>query len=133
QFFLEYRPHLEDVEFWGVNPGMNWKLSDKIELDVAANWTQSDFHRESPTFLPSTPMGQGVIVNYENDGGIPRITSNIDLNDPANFGWNPGSRVNIQDEYRETETKGARASLTFGDTNFNVKVGAAYDDVMREI
>jgi TonB-dependent receptor len=133
QFFLEYRPHIEDVEFWGVNPGMTWKISDKIELDVAANWTKSEFHRESPTFLPTTPLGQGVTVTYENNGGIPSITSNIDLNDPANFGWYPGSRVNIQDEYRDTETKGARASLTFGDEAFNVKVGGAYDDVMREI
>ena len=41
------------------------------------------------------------------------INSSRDLNNPANFGW-PGGRVNMQDEKRETETKGVRANLTFG-------------------
>ena len=37
------------------------------------------------------------------------IDSNVDLNNPANFGW-AGGRVNIQDEKRETETKGGRGA-----------------------
>ncbi len=41
--------------------------------------------------------------------------------------------MNIQDEYRTTETKGVRGDLTWGDTHLNVKVGAAYDDVSRSI
>ena len=43
-----------------------------------------------------------------------RSTTNVDLNNPASFGWT-GGRVNIQDERRHTETKGVRANLTWGD------------------
>jgi len=71
-------------------------------------------------------------VNYTNNGGIPNIQSSLDLNNPANFGWD-GGRVNMQDEERETETKGTRASLTWGDSSFSVSAGGAYDDVERRI
>jgi hypothetical protein len=72
-------------------------------------------------------------VNYTNDGGIPTVMdTNVDLNSPSSFVWN-GGRVNMQDEKRETETKGGRASLTWGDDKLNVKFGGAYDDVSRAI
>jgi TonB-dependent receptor len=132
QFFLEYRPFIETVEFWGVNPGLEWNITDELRLDVQANWTESDFHRESPSVLVITPASSGVTVNYTNDGGIPDIQTNVDLNNPASFGW-PGGRVNIQDERRHTETKGARWNLRWGDDQFNVRIGGAYDDVSRRI
>ena len=132
QFFLEYRPFLEDVEFWGVNPGFEWQISDNLRLDLQGNWTESKFHRESPTVLVITPANSGVTVEYSNDGRMPVIDTNVDLNDPANFGW-PGGRVNIQDERRSTRTRGVRGDLTWGDDEFNLKVGAAYDDVQRRI
>ncbi|MGH7082383.1 MAG: TonB-dependent receptor plug domain-containing protein, partial [Acetobacteraceae bacterium] len=28
QFFLEYRPYIEDTNFWGTNPGLNWRVND---------------------------------------------------------------------------------------------------------
>jgi TonB-dependent receptor len=133
QFFLEYRPHLEKTKFWGVNPGIEWEITDKLKFDLQGNYTWSDFHRESPTVLVITPPNSGVTVNYDNSSGdMPNITTNIDLNNPANFGW-PGGRVNIQDERRRTETKGVRGNLTWGDTVFNIKAGAAYDDTSRRI
>ena len=61
------------------------------------------------------------------------ITSGLDLNDPNNFGWNAGSRVNIQDERRLNRSKGARGDLTWGDTALNLKIGGAFDDVSRRI
>ncbi len=132
QAFLEYRPFIEDTEYWGVNPGMSWQFTDRLSLDVQGNYTKSEFHRESPTFLVITPASSGMTVTYTNDGGIPVIASSTDLNDPANFGW-AGGRVNMQDEKRETETKGGRANLTWGDETLNVKFGGAYDEVSREI
>lgn len=132
QWFLEYRPFIEEVEFWSVNPGMEWQLNDWISFELKGNWTKSEFHRESPTVLVITPASSGVTVNYTNDGYLPVINTNIDLNDPSNFGW-AGGRVNIQDERRWTETKGVRGDFTFGDAAFNVRVGAAYDDVSRQI
>jgi TonB-dependent receptor len=132
QAFLEYRPFIEDTEFWGANPGMSWQLSERLRFDVQANYTKSEFHRESPTFLVITPANSGMTVNYRNQGAIPVIESSLDLNNPANFGW-AGGRVNIQDERRETQTQGARANLTFGDEALSVGFGAAYDEVSREI
>jgi TonB-dependent receptor len=133
QFFLEYRPYIEDTEFWGANPGLTWQMNDTMTLDFNANKTHSWFHRESPSVLAITPGSSGVTVNYVNDGGLPSVTSNVDLNNPANFNW-PGARVNIQDERRVTETKGARTDFTWSKLSAaNVHIGAAYDDVMRRI
>jgi TonB-dependent receptor len=132
QFFLEYRPYTEETEFRSVNPGFEWEISDRLKLSAAANYTKSEFHRESPTFLVITPGSSGLTVKYKNDGSIPTMESNVDLNNPANFGWN-GGRVNIQDEKRITETRGARADLKWGDREFNIQFGASYDDTMRRI
>lgn len=133
QFFLEYRPHNEDTTFWSINPGFEWKLSDKLTVDGQVNATRSTFHRESPTVLVITPASSGVTVTYDNTkGGTPTISSNVDLNNPANFGW-AGGRVNVQEEKRLIETKGARANVNWGDRAFNVAGGAAYDDISRRI
>ena len=62
------------------------------------------------------------------------IQSTVDLNNPANFGWNAGSRVNIQDEKRDTETKGVRTNFTWGKGKaVNLQFGASYDDILRKI
>jgi TonB-dependent receptor len=132
QMFLEYRPFIETTDFYGVNPGMSWQISERLSADLQANYTNSTFHRESPTVLPITPGSSGITVNYDNTGSIPLISSNIDLNDASRFGW-AGGRVNMQDEERETETKGARFNLTWGDDDLNIRGGAAYDDVSRSI
>ncbi|HXS27771.1 MAG TPA: TonB-dependent receptor [Steroidobacteraceae bacterium] len=133
QFFLEYRPYTEDTRFWGTNPGFSWKISDLFNLDVQGNYTKSSFHREVPSVLFATPSGDNVVVDYVN-GSVPQIASNVDLNDPANFVWNGSSRVNIQDERRETETKGARFNFKVGrEGPLNFQFGAAYDDILRHI
>ncbi|RYD59788.1 MAG: TonB-dependent receptor [Sphingomonadales bacterium] len=134
QFFLEYRPYLDTQDYWGVNPGLDFVVNDWIKGDIQANYTKSNFRRESPTVLVITPASSGVTATYKNDGTIPVVTPNIDLNNPANFGWAGGGRVNLNGEERETETKGVRGSLIFGDTSrFSIRVGAAYDDTRRRI
>jgi TonB-dependent receptor len=131
QFFLEYRPYNETTDFWGSNPGLNWRVNDWLSGDVQANYTKSTFHREVPSVLVAT--ANDVTINYSNNGGIPIAASNVDLNNPANFSW-VGGRVNMQDERRETTTKGIRFDTTFGKGGlFNVKFGAAYDDIWRHI
>jgi len=135
QFFLEYRPYYDTTEFYGANPGAEFRINDFVKGDIQANYTHSDFHRESPTVLVITPPNSGIVVDYDNTGGgIPSVTTNVDLNNPANFGWNGGGRVNLNGEDRETETKGIRGSLLFGDEKrFSVRVGGAYDDTKRRI
>ena len=133
QFFLEYRPYTETTQFYGFNPGFDWKLNDQLDLSASANYTRSTFHRESPSFLVITAPSSGLTVNYTNNGDIPQMSSNVDLDNPANFQWN-GGRVNIQDEKRVTETKGARADLKWSmDPTFTLQVGASYDDTSRSI
>jgi TonB-dependent receptor len=134
QMFLEYRPYIETVNFYGVNPGLTWDISDAFKFDLQANKTQSSFHREVPSVLVATPLGDGMTVDYTNNGGIPTIASGVNLDNPANFGWNAGTRVNIQDERRDTETAGTRANFTWSVIKgLDVKVGAAYDDILRKI
>jgi TonB-dependent receptor len=131
QFFLEYRPYFEDTELWGTNPGLNWRANDWLSGDIQANYTKSTFHREVPSVLVAT--ASNLTVNYTNDGGIPTIASDVNLNDPASFSW-AGGRVNMQDERRETSTKGLRLDVTLGKGGaFNVKTGLAYDDIWRHI
>jgi len=132
QHFLEFRPYVEDVTLWGANPGMEWQLADKLTLDAQMNITRSKFKRDSPTVGPVTPASSGNTVTYANGGGIPDITTNIDLNNPSAFTWN-GGRLNQQSELRDTETKGFRTNLTWGDKAFNVRAGVALDDVSRRI
>jgi TonB-dependent receptor len=134
QFFLEYRPYDDEQQYWGVNPGLDFVINDWIRGDIQANYTKSDFRRESPTVLVITPPSSGVTATFKNDGGIPQVTTNVDLNNPANFGWAGGGRVNLNGEERETHTKGVRGSLLFGDASrFSARVGAAYDDTRRRI
>ncbi|WP_426167653.1 TonB-dependent receptor [Pseudoduganella sp. R-32] len=133
QHFLEFRPYTEDVTLWGANPGMEWKINDKWKMDAQANITRSTFLRDSPTVMPITALGTGNTVAFDNTSGdVPTISSNIDLNNPANFQWS-GGRVNLQQEKRNTETKGARANVTWGEKSFNVKAGFALDDISRRI
>jgi TonB-dependent receptor len=132
QWFLEFRPYTETVDLKGVNPGFVWKLQPNLTLDGQANWTKSSFTRESPTVLPITALGTGVTVQFVNGGGVPSITTNIALNNPANFIWS-GGRVNLQEEIRDTDTKGGRLNLRWGDNAFNVQGGISYDDIDRRI
>ena len=81
----------------------------------------------------AAPAG-GVYATFTNAGQLnpPTITTNIDLNNPANFQWNNG-RVNLQDEKRYEFTQGAHADYTWGGDLIALKAGAAYDDIFRNI
>jgi hypothetical protein len=112
QWFLEYRPYIETVNLWGVNPGMEWEAGKNLVLDAQANFNKSDFHASPPTVGPVTRASSGVTVNFTN-GEIPTIATNINLNDPTLFVWD-GGRVNQQEEFRKTEAKGGRLNSQVG-------------------
>ena len=120
QFFLEYRPFIEHLTYWGVNPGLEYQFSPMLRFDINGNYTKSTFHRELPSVLVITPANSGVTVNYDNTAGpIPMITTNVDLNNPANFGW-PGGRVNIQDEKRRYHQPKGRVAASSGVTSTSI-------------
>jgi TonB-dependent receptor len=133
QFFLEYRPYTERTTYYGINPGAEWQIAPKLKLTLQGDYNRSTFHRASPSVVVNTPVNSGTTVTYKNNGDIPSIDTNVDLNDPSNFVWAGGGRVNIQDERRVTLNKGARGDLTWGDDHFNIKVGGNYDDISRRI
>ena len=148
QFFLEARPYHEKGDFYSINPGGSWQIDDLLRVDFQVNASRSHFFRDSPTYLfvtcPSAgnpagvpgcaaPAG-GVYATFSNPAGapFPAITTNIDLNNPANFQWNNG-RVNLQDEKRYTFTDGAHIDGTWGGDRIALHAGVAYDDVYRSV
>ncbi len=132
QFFLEYRPWFEKNSFNSINPGFEWKINDTLTWTFNANYTSGHFRRDSPTVLVVTKPNANVTATYTNTNGNPVITSNVDLNNPANFQWD-GGRVNLQSEERWTKTRGVHTDLKWGTSEFNVQAGLAYDDTQRQI
>lgn len=130
--FIEFGPRRDKVDLLGINPGMEWKITPKLSLDVAGNWNRSRFTHEAPTVMPITAPNSGNTITYSNGGGVPSIVSNLDLNNPASYQW-VGGRVNVQNELRETETKGFHTNLAWGDKKLLVKGGFAWDDIDRTI
>ncbi|MDR6787450.1 TonB-dependent receptor [Sphingomonas sp. BE138] len=132
-FFSENSLFNQDTEFWNVTPSASWKPTDRVKVDLSANWGKSTFFREQPTFGFQTAPNSGVEVNYDNttDSPQPLITPNRDLGDP-NLGWQ-WYRANVQNVRRKTETKGAHLDVYVGDDTVNVKFGAAYDEAQRSI
>lgn len=148
QFFLEARPYHEKGDFISINPGGTWQINDLMKLDFQVNASRSHFFRDSPTYLfvtcPSTPNpagtpgctapAGGVYATFNNPPGAayPQITTNIDLNNPANFQWN-NARVNLQNGRRYTQTSGAHVDYTWGGDRIAFHAGVAYDDAFRAI
>ncbi len=130
--FIEFGPRRDKVDLLGINPGAEWKITPTLVLDAQANWNRSRFTHMAPTVMPITAPNSGNTITYANNGGVPSIVSNLDLNNPASYGWT-GGRVNIQNELRETETKGFHTNLAWGDKKLTVRGGLAWDDIDRTI
>nr|WP_255682547.1 TonB-dependent receptor [Dyella sp. 2HG41-7] len=134
QYFLEARPYEEHVKFYNINPGgeLLFGSDENIKLDFQGYSQRSWYLNQAPSILVSSPLGQGITVNYKNAGGnYPTITPSANLNDP-NLGWGY-YRVNVQNESRVTDNKGTREDLQFGSDDNNLRVGIAYDDIARQI
>ncbi|MEH3105480.1 MAG: TonB-dependent receptor [Sphingomonas phyllosphaerae] len=132
-FFSENSLFNQRTEFWNVTPSVSWRPTERVKVDLSANWGKSNFFREQPTFAFQTAPNSGVEVTYDNTTGSPQpiISANRDLGDP-NLGWQ-WYRVNVQNIRRETETKGAHLDVYVGDDQLNLKAGAAYDEAQRSI
>jgi hypothetical protein len=130
-FFLENDIFNQTTKFYNVNPTCAGSRRQGV-VDAQVNYGHSTFFREQPQFDFQTPRESGLEVYYQaGDSGQPSITTNRDLGDP-NLGWK-WYRVNVQNIARETTTKGAHVDARFGDSDVNIKVGAAYDEASRSI
>jgi TonB-dependent receptor len=142
---VEARPYVEHGNFYSVNPGMSWQATDLLHVDFQLNASRSNFFRDAPTFYvvtapPSqnaaipgpTPPPGGPVSTYTLAAPTPITTSNIDINNPANYQWNNGL-VRLQDERHITKTQGAHLDLKYGGDELAVKVGFAYDDAFRQV
>lgn len=127
--FLEDRPYYEKGDFFSINPGMDWQVTELLNVKVQANASRSHFYRHYPSIGLYT---QATEVAYSNTGGIPTFKSTLDLQDPHAWGWS-GSRAWIQNEKRYTYTDGARLDASYGGDVIAVKFGVAYDEVYRNI
>jgi TonB-dependent receptor len=133
QNFFEHGYRRDKVNMLGINPGMEWKITPTLKLDAQVNYTRSSFSHEAPTvYLITAPNSGNTVTFNNNNGGIPSVVASTNLNDPNSYVWNTG-RVNVQNEFRKTETKGFHSDLTWGDEKFNLKGGVAYDDITRRI
>lgn len=129
RLFLEARPYTEEVDFINVNPGVHIQFAPNFGMDFQLNQSRSTFFREQPTIGLTL---SGVTLEYDNSGGdFPTFTYAENANDP-NAGWQ-WLRVNLQNEKRVTETEGAHADFTWGDDDFNLRFGAAWDNISRTI
>jgi TonB-dependent receptor len=149
---LEARHYLEDGDFFNINPGMEWKVTDLLDVSLQFNVSRSHFLRNSPSIMFSTCSSDhtnssyGATTGYCDapDGGVyayidntngktyPKVSSNLDWNDPANYQWGKG-RVNMQSEKRYTETYGTHLDVKYGGETIAVKAGASYDYIFRGI
>jgi len=132
---LEARPYKEKSDYFSLNPGMDWQVTDMLHVDANVNYSRAHFFRDSPTFLFSTPAG---ILHYNNTGAVPTFTMDglpgaDGLNDPTNYGWYSGSDLRLQQERRYEYTKGAHINAAYGGDVFKVQVGAAWDEQYRLI
>ncbi|MBL8550102.1 MAG: TonB-dependent receptor [Hyphomonadaceae bacterium] len=129
RLFLEARPYDEDLDFYNINPGGHFNITDNLSMDVQANLSRSVFFRQQPTIgFGLTPLE----VEYVNRGGeIPEFNYARNPNDP-NAGWS-WIRAFLQAEKRVTSTKGFHSDFTWGDDTANIKFGAAWDEVGRSI
>ncbi|WP_426161937.1 TonB-dependent receptor [Pseudoduganella sp. R-34] len=133
---LEYRPMKEETKFRSINPGFEFRPSDKWTIDGHFNATNSSFFRDMPTVLVATRSPNSVIY-YDNStpGQTPVYTSNLDINDPNNFGWYQagqslsGLRMDLYE--RTNKTKGTRLNVNWGDADFSIKFGGSRDDIER--
>jgi len=157
-FFLEYRPYVEHEDFFSINPGMDWQVTDLLHVNAQAYATRSHFFRDQSDFLAVTPPSQGYVggtsgpaapaggawLTWDNVGtSYPLVTTNLNLNNPDIFGWvtsEPSTsspigagRLDLALEKRYTYTDGYHLDVTYGGDEFNIKVGGAYDDVYRQI
>ncbi len=133
---LEFRPMKEKTNFRSINPGFEFRPTDKLTIDGHLNLTDSKFERDMPTVLLATRSPNSVI-RYDNSvqGRSPVYSSNLDINDPKNFGWYQagqglsGLRMDLYD--RSNSTKGTRFNVNWGDSDFSLKGGLSYDDIER--
>jgi len=132
---LEARPYKEKSDYISLNPGMDWQVNDLLNVKAQVNYSRAHFFRDSPTFMPSTPLG---VIHMDNTGAFPIYTMpNLPgngLQDPQNYGWYAGnSAMRLQQERRYQYTKGAHVDAAYGGDEFKVQVGAAWDEQYRLI
>jgi TonB-dependent receptor len=131
---LEARPYKEKSDYYSLNPGMDWQVTDLLHVDAQVNFSTAHFFRDSPTFKFATT---NAVVNYDNTGATPTFSmsglpNSGGLQNPKNFVWSQGDLA-IQQERRYQFTQGAHVNASYGGDEFKITIGAAYDEAYRLI
>lgn len=141
QYSLEFRPWWEKSQFFSINPGIEWNITDEIRLDFQTNFTSGKMDREAPTVQLAT--GSGTVTFNNSSKDFPITTFSKDLNNPDNFGWNNSSstttgytsaaRVNISKELRDTHTKDVKLSISWEYDTIKLRAGIGYNNFYRKV
>jgi TonB-dependent receptor len=154
QWAIDTRHYANTADFFAINPGMTWQVTDLLYVELSANasrshWMQTNAEMDvvscpsmqtNPGCTPVDTNGNavtgGVITYNKSNGRYFTWTSNIDVNNPRNYQWNlsslgAGGGVGFSTNKRYTETHGVHLDLTYGGDFMRVKGGVAYDVIGR--
>jgi TonB-dependent receptor len=126
KFWSENRLFQQESDFLHVGLGGKWQISENIGLELKASRAESDFRWRMTTYLFTSDPGN---VDITVQGGIPRITPEVDLANSDNWIFDT---IRVQPRTREEENENLALNLTLGDEDRNIRVGALYNTFYRE-
>lgn len=126
KFWSENRLFEQESDFKHVGLGGSWQITDNLGLDVKVSKAESDFRWRMTTYLFLSRPGT---VDIDVNGGIPRITPQLDLADVGNWQFDT---VRVQPRTREEDNENLSLDLKFGDDDRNIRVGAFGNKYYRE-
>jgi iron complex outermembrane recepter protein len=126
KFWSENRLFQQESDFKHLGLGGSWQITDNIGLDMKASKAESDFRWRMTTYLFLSRPGT---VDIDVNGGIPRITPQLDLADVGNWQFDT---VRVQPRTREEENENLSLDLKLGDDERNIRVGALANKYYRE-
>ena len=126
RFWSENRLFVQSPEFMSYELSGDWEIRDNVRLDFKLHHADSDLAYRQTTYLFLT---QNSNVDIVNKGGMPTVTSSLDLANPSNWAFNT---VRVQPRTRDEENETAMLDLTIGSDDRNIRVGAMYNTFYRE-
>jgi TonB-dependent receptor len=129
------RAYDEDFDFISYMPSLAWQLTDTLNMNVSASYTDSSFRRDEPYFLFLTP---GTTAQFSGLGDVPTFEYDLDISRPdIGWEWNDvqGDQIRFQRNFRDTETLGFHVDFALGEEpeRTGLLFGAAYDEASRDL
>ena len=133
-WFFDPWIYRENVQFFDVNPTMDWTVTPWLKVHGAIDYNDSYLNRRAWSFQFRTAPGMGYTVNYNMSPGhdFPTMTTTAPVTDPTSSAWN-WYRIQVQPLSRSTVGRSTNWDATIGDETANIKVGYNYNQYYRYI